>query len=86
MNKALLPLVCVLGSVLLSSCENRPDTTSTPDPHLTTNGTMEVAGRPITVIEKDNSSDPETGVSQARELIEAELARERLRSLGITIR
>ena len=37
-----------------------------------TNGTMEVAGRPITVIEKDNSSDPETGVSQARELIEAE--------------
>jgi len=37
-----------------------------------TNGTMEVAGRPIVVIEKDNSSDPETGVSQARELIEAE--------------
>ena len=37
-----------------------------------TNGTMEVAGRPITVIEKDNGSDPETGVSQARELIEAE--------------
>ena len=37
-----------------------------------TNGTMEVAGRPIVVIEKDNGSDPETGVSQARELIEAE--------------
>jgi branched-chain amino acid transport system substrate-binding protein len=37
-----------------------------------TNGTMEVAGRPITVIEKDNGSNPETGVSQARELIEAE--------------
>jgi branched-chain amino acid transport system substrate-binding protein len=37
-----------------------------------TNGTMEVAGRPIKVIEKDNGSDPETGVSQARELIEAE--------------
>jgi branched-chain amino acid transport system substrate-binding protein len=37
-----------------------------------TNGTMEVAGRPIRVIERDNSSDPETGVSQARELIEAE--------------
>jgi len=37
-----------------------------------TNGTMEVAGRPIQVIEKDNGSDPETGVSQARELIEAE--------------
>ena len=37
-----------------------------------TGGTMEVAGRPIVVIEKDNASDPETGVSQARELIEAE--------------
>ena len=37
-----------------------------------TGGTMEVAGRPIKVIEKDNASDPETGVSQARELIEAE--------------
>ncbi len=37
-----------------------------------TNGTMEVAGRPVVVIERDNASDPETGVSQARELIEAE--------------
>jgi branched-chain amino acid transport system substrate-binding protein len=37
-----------------------------------TNGTMEVAGRPIVVIEKDNGSDPEVGVTQARELIEAE--------------
>jgi branched-chain amino acid transport system substrate-binding protein len=37
-----------------------------------TEGTMEVAGRPIRVIERDNSSDPEIGVSQARELIEAE--------------
>ncbi len=37
-----------------------------------TGGTMEVAGRPLEVIEKDNGSDPETGVSQARELIEAE--------------
>jgi branched-chain amino acid transport system substrate-binding protein len=37
-----------------------------------TEGTMEVAGRPIRVIERDNASDPETGVSQARELIEAE--------------
>jgi len=37
-----------------------------------TGGTMEVAGRPIRVIEKDNASNPETGVSQARELIEAE--------------
>ena len=37
-----------------------------------TEGTMEVAGRPIVVIEKDNGSDPETGVAQARELIEAE--------------
>ncbi len=37
-----------------------------------TGGTMEVAGRPIRVVEKDNSSDPEIAVSQARELIEAE--------------
>jgi len=37
-----------------------------------TDGTMEVAGRPIVVVEKDNSSDPDTGVQQARELIEAE--------------
>jgi len=37
-----------------------------------TNGTMEVAGRPIVVVEKDNGSDPDTGVQQARELIEAE--------------
>jgi branched-chain amino acid transport system substrate-binding protein len=37
-----------------------------------TDGMMEVAGRPITVIERDNGSDPEVGVSQARELIEAE--------------
>lgn len=37
-----------------------------------TNGTMEVAGRPIKVIVKDTSSDPEKGVSLARELIEAE--------------
>lgn len=37
-----------------------------------TNGTMQVAGRPIEVIVKDNASDPETAVSQARELISAE--------------
>ncbi len=37
-----------------------------------TGGTMEVAGRPIVVVEKDNSSDPDTAVQQARELIEAE--------------
>ncbi len=37
-----------------------------------TEGTMEVAGRPIVVVEKDNGSDPDTGVQQARELIEAE--------------
>ena len=37
-----------------------------------TGGTMEVAGRPIRVVEKDNGSDPDTGVQQARELIEAE--------------
>ena len=33
---------------------------------------MEVAGRPIRVVEMDNSSDPDTAVTQARELIEAE--------------
>ncbi|MGB9775598.1 MAG: substrate-binding domain-containing protein [Anaerolineae bacterium] len=37
-----------------------------------TNGTMEVAGRPIQVIIKDTASDPEKAVSLARELIEAE--------------
>lgn len=37
-----------------------------------TGGTMEVAGRPIEVIVRDNASDPETAVNDARELIEAE--------------
>lgn len=37
-----------------------------------TEGTMEVAGRPIRVVEKDNASNPDTAVQQARELIEAE--------------
>lgn len=37
-----------------------------------TGGTLEVAGRPIQVIIKDTSSDPEKAVSLARELIEAE--------------
>ncbi|HOU39964.1 MAG TPA: ABC transporter substrate-binding protein [Promineifilum sp.] len=37
-----------------------------------TDGTMEVAGRPIRVVEMDNGSDPDTAVQQARELIEAE--------------
>lgn len=37
-----------------------------------TNGTMEVAGRPIKVIIKDTSSDPDKAVNLARELIEAE--------------
>ncbi len=37
-----------------------------------TEGKMEVAGRPIQVIIKDTSSDPEKAVSLARELIEAE--------------
>ncbi|MCS7282961.1 MAG: substrate-binding domain-containing protein [Anaerolineae bacterium] len=37
-----------------------------------TGGKMEVAGRPIQVIVKDTASDPEKGVSLARELIEAE--------------
>jgi branched-chain amino acid transport system substrate-binding protein len=39
-----------------------------------TDGTMEVAGRPIRVVERDNGSNPETAVAQARELIEAESA------------
>jgi hypothetical protein len=51
MNKDLLPLVCVLGSVLLSSCAGRPDTTSTPDPHLATNGTIEVRAKLVEVPE-----------------------------------
>jgi len=37
-----------------------------------TNGTMEVAGRKIEVLERDNAGKPETAVSQARELIETE--------------
>lgn len=37
-----------------------------------TNGTLEVAGRKLRVVEKDNASNPETAVTQARELIEAE--------------
>jgi branched-chain amino acid transport system substrate-binding protein len=37
-----------------------------------TEGTMEVAGRKIEVIERDNAGKPETAVSQARELIETE--------------
>ncbi len=37
-----------------------------------TEGKMEVAGRPIQVIIKDTASNPETAVSMARELIEAE--------------
>ncbi len=40
-----------------------------------TNGSMEVAGHPIEVSVKDNGSDPETAVTQARELIEAEGAK-----------
>jgi branched-chain amino acid transport system substrate-binding protein len=37
-----------------------------------TGGTMEVAGRKIEVLERDNAGKPETAVSQARELIETE--------------
>jgi hypothetical protein len=51
MNKGLLPLVCVFGSLLLSSCQNRADTTSTPDPHLATNGTVEVSAKLLEVPE-----------------------------------
>ncbi|MEO1441371.1 MAG: substrate-binding domain-containing protein [Chloroflexota bacterium] len=37
-----------------------------------TDGTMEVAGRPVEVLVRDNASDPDTAASQARELIERE--------------
>lgn len=37
-----------------------------------TGGTMEIAGRPIEVLVRDNGSDPDTAASQARELIERE--------------
>jgi branched-chain amino acid transport system substrate-binding protein len=37
-----------------------------------TDGTMEVAGRPLEVIERDNASDIDTANSDARELIEVE--------------
>lgn len=37
-----------------------------------TDGTMEVAGRPIEVVERDNAGDVETGVADARALIEEE--------------
>jgi len=37
-----------------------------------TGGTMEVAGRPIEVIVRDNASNPDDAASQARELLEAE--------------
>ncbi|MEJ5343768.1 MAG: substrate-binding domain-containing protein [Chloroflexus sp.] len=37
-----------------------------------TNGTNQVAGRPINVVVKDTASNPETGVSLAREAIESD--------------
>jgi branched-chain amino acid transport system substrate-binding protein len=37
-----------------------------------TGGTMEVAGRPIEIVVRDNGSDADTGASQARELLESE--------------
>jgi branched-chain amino acid transport system substrate-binding protein len=37
-----------------------------------TDGTMEIAGRPVEVLVRDNASDPDTAASQARELIERE--------------
>lgn len=51
MNKAILSLVCVFGSVLLNACDNRPETTSTPDPHLATRGTVEVSAELVEVPE-----------------------------------
>jgi len=40
-----------------------------------TDGSLAVAGHPLQISVKDNGSDPETAVTQARELIEAEGAR-----------
>jgi len=37
-----------------------------------TGGTMEIAGRPIEVIVRDNASNPDDAASQARELLESE--------------
>jgi len=37
-----------------------------------TDGTMEVAGRPLEIIIRDNAGDNDTGVADARELIESE--------------
>lgn len=37
-----------------------------------TGGTMEVAGRPVEILVRDNASDPDIAASQARELIERE--------------
>ncbi|MGB1288153.1 MAG: substrate-binding domain-containing protein [Aggregatilineales bacterium] len=37
-----------------------------------TNGTMEIGGRPIEVIVRDNASSPDDAASQARELLESE--------------
>lgn len=37
-----------------------------------TGGTMEIAGRPVEILVRDNGSDPDTAASQARELIERE--------------
>lgn len=51
MNRALLTLVCVFGSVLLSSCENQPESAATPDPHLATNGSVEVSAELVEVPE-----------------------------------
>ncbi len=51
MNKGVLPLICALTSVLFSSCENRPEIASTPDPHLATNGTVEVSAKLVEVPE-----------------------------------
>lgn len=37
-----------------------------------TDGTMEINGRPVEILVRDNGSDPDTAASQARELIERE--------------
>jgi branched-chain amino acid transport system substrate-binding protein len=37
-----------------------------------TDGTMEIAGRPVEILIRDNASDPDTAASQARQLIEEE--------------
>ena len=51
MNRCFLPLVCAFASVLLSSCGTQSETALTPDPHLATNGSVEVSAKLVEVPE-----------------------------------